>query len=169
MAFRMLGVDQGNVERDLRLPARSSWPAAIESDVVGDDLRDGAARAAFQSDAQQVAGDVARAPELRRGGRHQRLGETDETLDERERARPEGECRPSARAEQIGDEWKVGPFDVAKDQGRAAGGDYAAMDLGGLEDGVDGRADLDDVARGAESVEETAEIGSTHPEAKYIR
>jgi hypothetical protein len=42
------------------------------------------------------------------------------------------------------------------------------MDFGGLEEGIDRCVYLDDVAGGPESVEETAKIGSTHPEAKYI-
>jgi hypothetical protein len=42
------------------------------------------------------------------------------------------------------------------------------MNLRRLEERIHGGVDLDDVVGGAESVEETAKIGSTHPEAKYI-
>ena len=85
------------------------------------------------ADLQQFQADVARAPQLRRRRRQERLGEMHDALDERERARAERELRAARRAEQVGDERKRRALDVGEQQRRPAGGDHAAMDLRGLE------------------------------------
>ena len=48
---------------------------------------------------------------------------------------------------------------VGEEQRRPAGGDHAAVDLGGFEMRVDRRLDRDEVAIGAQPIQEGAEIG----------
>ncbi len=103
--------------------------------------------------------DVARAPQLGRRRRQQRLGEVDEPLDQLQRALAEGELGAARGAEEIGDERKVGAGDVGEEQRRATGGDDPAMDLRGFEMGIDRRRDLDEVVVAAQAIEKGAEIG----------
>ena len=123
----------------------------IEPDVAGDDFGDRPARAALQADLQQLEADVARAPDLGRRRRQQRLGQVHEPLDQPKRPLAEGELGAARRAEQVRDERKVRARDVAEDQRRPAGGDHAAMDLGGFEIRIDRRVDLDDVVVAAKA------------------
>ena len=107
----MLGVDQRQRhERAAVLgPARDDRQL-VEADVVGHDLDDRPAAAARQPDARQIAEEAARAPQLRRRRRQDRLGGVHEPLDERVRARPERQAGAARRAEQVGDSGKRAPL-----------------------------------------------------------
>ena len=87
----------------------------------------------------------------------------DEALDERERTRAERELGAARGAEQVGDERKVRALHVREQQRRPAGGDHAAMDLGGFEIRIDRRADLDELAIAAELIEERSQIAEDVP------
>src|SRR6185295_11919938 len=69
-----------------------------------------------------------------------------------------GHLGPPLRAEEVGGQREVRAGDVGEQQGRTAGGDDPAVDLGGLEPGVHGRLDGDQVAVAPEPVEEGAEV-----------
>ena len=122
----------------------------------------GPARHAPHADLQQLAADVARAPQLAGRRRHQRLGQLDDPPDQAQRPLAEGELGPPRRAEQVGDEAEVGALDVGEQQRRTAGRDHAAVDLGDLEARIHGRVHRDDRAVTVEVLEERAEIGKRH-------
>ena len=120
--------------------------------------RTGPVATPLRADLQQIEADVAGAPQLRRRRRQDRLGQVDDALDERERPRAERELGAPRGAEQVGDERKVRALHVGEQQRRPAGGDHAAMDLGGFEVRIDRRADLDEIPIAAELIEERSQI-----------
>ena len=134
--------------------SRSSRTSSVTTSSTGPLRRRGACRRARSSQR-----DVARAPQLGRRRRQQRLGEMHEPLDQPQRPLAERQLGAAGGAEQIGDERKVGAGDVGEEQRRTAGGDDAAMDLRGLEIGIDRRGDLDEVVVAAQPIEKRAEIG----------
>ena len=115
--------------------------------------------AARQADPRQIAEQAAGAPQLGRRRRQDRLGGVHQLLDQRVRPRAEGQPGAPRRAEQVGDQREARAADVREQQRRPAGGDHAAVDLGGFLVGVDGSGDLDQIAVAAQAVEEGAEIG----------
>ena len=106
-------------------------------------------------------GHVARPPQLRRRRRQQCLGQLDQTPDELQRARPEGELRPAGGPEQVGDERKRRAGDVRKEQRRPAGGDDPPVDLCGLENRVDRRFDDRQIVVTLQSVDERSQVGKS--------
>ena len=115
-----------------------------------------------RADLDQLAADVARAPQRRRRRRQQRLGQLDEPPDQPQRPLAERQLGAAGGAEQIGDEPEIGALDVGEEQRRSAGRDDAAVNLGGFEMGIDRRLHRDDVVVTAELVDEGAEIGKRH-------
>ena len=71
----------------------------------------------------------------------------------------ERELGAARGAEQVGDERKVRALDVGEQQRRPAGGDHAAMNLGGFEIRIDRRGDLDEIAVAAQLIEERSQVG----------
>ena len=147
MAIGMRRVDER--QRDERTavlgPARQCRQA-IEAHVGRDVLGDRTALHASRADLQQLETDVARAPQLGRCRRQQRLGQLHDAANQPERPLAERQLRASSGAEQVRDEAEAGSGDVGEEQRRAAGGDDASMDLGGFEMAIDGRVHRDDVA-----------------------
>ena len=159
-AIRRLGVDerQRHERAAVLRPARDDRQL-VEADVVGDDVDDRPVASPPQPDPRQIAEEAARPPQLRRRRRQDRLGGVHELFDQRVRARPEGQAGAARRPEQVRDQRKARAADVREQQRRPAGGNHAAMDLGGFLVGVDGSGDLDQVAIAPQTVEEGSEIG----------
>src|SRR6478736_1577283 len=158
LAGRMLGVDERERHEGTAIlgPARNDRQA-IEIGRL-DDVENGAARAALQANAKHRAADVARAPQLRRRGRQQRLDEADDATDQRERTGAEREFSAPRRAEQVCDEGESTAADVREEQRRPAGSNDAPVDLARFLARVDRRVSRDKVAIPPQSIEKRAEI-----------
>ena len=137
--------------QDVIAGRRSSRTSRVTRSVTGPE------RHAPHADLEQLAADVARAPQLRRRRRQQRLGQLDEPPDEAQRPLAERQLGPPRRAEQIGDEAEVGALDVGEEQRRTAGGDHAPVDFRDLEVRIDRGVDRDDRRVTVEAVDERLE------------
>ena len=127
-----------------------------------DALDDRPALHAPRADLEQLAADVARAPQLAGRRRQQRLGQLDEPPNQPQRPLAERQLGAARGAEQIGDQPEVGALDVGEEQRRTAGGDHAAVDLRRFEMRIDRRLHRDEVVVTAKLVDERAEIGKRH-------
>ena len=158
--FRMLRVDQRQRdERPAVLRPAGQHRQAIEPHIRRHHIGDRPARAARGADAEGLAADVARGPQLRGRGRQQGFGEVDEAFDQALRARAERELGAARGAEQIGHERERRALDVREQQRGPARRNHPAVDFGDFEIGVDGRVDRDEVAIAAQTIEKRAEIG----------
>src|SRR5688572_8006035 len=81
-----------------------------------------------------------------------------DALDEAERARAKRQLRPLRRAEQVRDERKRSALHVGEQQRRSPGSNYAAMNLRGLEHGIDRRRDLHQVAIAPQLIDEQSKV-----------
>jgi hypothetical protein len=103
---------------------------------------------------KEIADDVPRTPQLGwrwwQGG----LGQFDQPADQPLRTVTKRQLGSAGRAEQVGNERKVGISDVRKQQRRASRRDDATMDLGRFEGTIDRRRDLDEISITPEPIEE---------------
>ena len=144
LSLGMLGVDEG--QRDER--AAVLGPAGedrqpIEAHVAGHDLGRRARSAGADGPTRSsIARDVARAPQLATAwaGSSVSASSTSRRI-EPQRPRAEGQLGARAVPKRLVTSGKSAPFDVGEEQRRAAGGDHAAVDLGGLEPRVDAGVD----------------------------
>ena len=111
---------------------------------------------------------TSRAPHSFAGRRRQQcLGQLDQTPDELQRARPEGELRPAGGPEQVGDEGKRRAGNVGEQQRRPAGGDDPPVNLRRFEDRVDRRLDDRQVAVTPQPVDERTKVGESATRHEY--
>ena len=108
-------------------------------------------------------------PDGSQGGGEEVLRDPGCALDELDRLPAECELHPPGCPEEVRDQRKVGldalVMRLREDQRGPAGGDDAAVDLGGFEVGVDRHVDLDHIAAVAQQLEEDAEISWRHAPA----
>ena len=131
---------------------------ALEPRRIVDHLRDARAARALEPDPRQAGQRAALRPELARAGRDELLGQAGRLGDELGGQLPERELDPSRAAEEVRHQRERGARHAPEEERRAAGGDHPAVDLGHLEVRVDRRLDLDQLAGGAQPVDEGVQV-----------
>jgi hypothetical protein len=110
-------------------------------------------------DLEELEPNVARTPQLRGRGRHDRLDQLHHASNQAKGAFPKRQLGPLGGAEEVRDETEVRSLDIGKEQRGTAARYHASMDLSDLEMWIDLRLHRDEVIVTVKAIEKRAEVG----------
>ena len=140
----------------------------VEPERASDHLGHRARSLPAGADLEQLRRQAARAPQLGRRRRQNGLGQVDDVADQAQRPLAEGELGAARGAEQVGGQRKRLAAHVGEQQRGPARGDDAAVDLRRLEDGIDRRRNLHEIAIAPQLSDERAKVRE-HRERRGLR